>query len=189
MEEKKNQEKGVAGALKSLKGIKHIEVIAGVCILAILLLIAFGGGGESSSEKTETSDAGKEIQANLANELETVLGSIKGAGKVKVLITYETTSEIVPAYNEQSQHNKTTETDTDGTTRTDESSSGSSSPVTINSQGGSTTLILTEKMPQIRGVIIVAEGAGNVNVRLDLLRAAKTVLCINADKVDVFEMK
>ena len=181
------KKKDISGVFKSLKGIKHIEVIAGICILAVMLLIAFGGN--KTEENNSTSGTTAEYEEVLASELEMVLGAIKGAGKVEVLITYESTSEIVPAYDSEKQYDKTTETDSDGVTRSEETGSENSSPVTVNGKGGSTTLVLTEKMPQIRGVIIVAEGAGNVDVRLDLLRAARTVLCVSADKVDVFEMK
>ena len=39
------------------------------------------------------------------------------------------------------------------------------------------------------GAVIVAQGAGDVAVRLNLLRAAETLLGLNANQVDVFLME
>ena len=39
------------------------------------------------------------------------------------------------------------------------------------------------------GAVIVAEGAGDIAVRLDLLRAAETLLGLDANQVDVFLME
>ncbi|MBQ7520630.1 MAG: hypothetical protein IJU12_09935 [Clostridia bacterium] len=39
------------------------------------------------------------------------------------------------------------------------------------------------------GAVIVAQGAGDLNVRLNLLRAAETLLGLNASQVEVFPME
>ena len=39
------------------------------------------------------------------------------------------------------------------------------------------------------GAVVVAEGAGDIAVRLDLLRAAETLLGLEANRVDVFLME
>ena len=43
-------------------------------------------------------------------------------------------------------------------------------------------------MPTVCGVIVVAEGAGDVAVQLDIISAVSTVLGIKQGKVQVFEM-
>lgn len=42
---------------------------------------------------------------------------------------------------------------------------------------------------EIVGVLVVAKGAGNVVVKLELIRAVQTATGISADKIEVFEMK
>ena len=49
---------------------------------------------------------------NLEEDLENILSKISGVGKVKALITYYETSEIVPMYNEKYSTTITEETDT-----------------------------------------------------------------------------
>ena len=41
----------------------------------------------------------------------------------------------------------------------------------------------------MRGVIVIAEGAADVSVRVKLSNAVMTVLGISADRIEVFEMK
>ena len=42
---------------------------------------------------------------------------------------------------------------------------------------------------EVKGVIIVAEGANDVRVKLNLIKAAQAVLDINASSIEVFAMK
>ena len=54
---------------------------------------------------------------NLEQDLEDILGKINGAGKVKVLITYSESSQIVPVSNEKIKETITDEGDKIGGTR------------------------------------------------------------------------
>ena len=45
-----------------------------------------------------------------------------------------------------------------------------------------------EKMPQVRGVIVVAEGAGDISVRMKLQSAVQAVLGVEASGIEVLEM-
>lgn len=46
-----------------------------------------------------------------------------------------------------------------------------------------------KKVSKIKGVIIVAEGAKDVGVRLNLIRATQTVLNVKSNTIEVFVMK
>ncbi|HYE09682.1 MAG TPA: stage III sporulation protein AG, partial [Patescibacteria group bacterium] len=60
--------------------------------------------------------------------------------------------------------------------------------VFMNDQGGtSKPLVLKEVNPDIKGVIIVAEGAKDPKVKLQLTEAVQTVLDVPAYRVSVFE--
>ena len=62
-----------------------------------------------------------------------------------------------------------------------------SQPATRSGEEGSEPIVLYEKEPEIRGVIVVAEGAADVAVRLDLQRAVCAVLDVPISAVEVFE--
>ena len=55
--------------------------------------------------------------------------------------------------------------------------------------GGESPIILTERMPKIRGVIVIAEGAADISVRFSLAAAVSTVLGIDENSVEVFAMR
>lgn len=160
----------------------------GLASLAVLLYAA-GLRGEHRTVQRDTagvSSCGEDLAVTTEARLQQVLSCIRGAGKVEVMITYETGKEIVTAM--------TTNTNTSSS----ESRSGSdtnlssqmneiSQPATRSGEDGSEPIVLYEKEPEIRGVIVVAEGAADVAVRLDLQRAVCAVLDVPISAVEVFE--
>ena len=108
-----------------------------------------------------------------------VLSAVDGAGQVNVMITVDGSPELVYA-NEKDQASST-------------NSSGSvtastySSPIIINANGTSTALVMTEILPAVKGVIVVASGAGNVATKLDLLNAVSTLLDISTNQVTILK--
>ena len=169
--------------IKRIKGIKNVEIIIAVVIAIIIILIYFLPD-EPNSTNGNASISPSNCNNEQAKELASVLSKIKGAGNVSVMITYESNGELVPAY--QQDINETNNINGNQVTY---SRSESNKLITVYQQGGSGALILMEKKPQIKGVIVIAEGAADLNVKLNLYKAVQTVLQINATKVDVFEMK
>ena len=46
---------------------------------------------------------------------------------------------------------------------------------------------ILEKFPEIQGVVIVAEGAGNAAVKLEIIRAVQALLEVPNEKIEVFK--
>ncbi len=61
-------------------------------------------------------------------------------------------------------------------------------PATVATDGGQSPIILVEREPEIRGVIVVAEGAADPAVRLSLQRAVQAVTGVPLSCIEVFEM-
>jgi len=58
----------------------------------------------------------------------------------------------------------------------------------VNQQGGSSQPIVVKEInPEIKGVIVVAEGARNSKVKLKISEAVQTVLDVPAYRVTVLE--
>ena len=135
---------------------------------------------QSAVEQTASRDA-------LEVRLIEVLSKIRGAGKVDVLVTYETTGEIVTAVS-----SRTDEEVRDAIAGQDSSSQRSVSTVTepalVKNEAGQTPIVLSEKEPTVRGVIVVAEGAAQLSVRRDLQNAVRAVTGAAISKIEVFEM-
>lgn len=136
------------------------------------------------SQNTDEAEFVKEME----NQLGLILSQIKGAGKVSIMITLKTGSEIIPAKDETISDKTTNEKDNEGGTRTINEQSTSDKVVFMNEQGGtSKPFVLKEINPEIKGVIIVAEGAKDARVKLELTEAVQTVLDVPAYRISVFE--
>lgn len=164
-----------------IRSVKHIEIIIAIICCVVLVLVYFGGSEIVSSKKnsivTTTSESDK-----LLENMEKVLGSIKGVGKVNILINYSGGKRIEIA----SKVETVTKVDSDGSVYT---VTENRSPIIVSGNGESKPIIISEESAEIEGVLIVAEGADDVGVKLQLISAVKTLLDINPDKIKVFSMK
>ena len=123
----------------------------------------------------------------LEQRLEDILSTMRGAGKVRVLITYATAGERVAAT--VSTLDESVSETSGGTTATrSEQSREMKQPATVATEGGQSPIILVEREPEIRGVIVVAEGAADPTVRLSLQRAVQAVTGVPLSCIEVFEM-
>lgn len=161
------------------------------CIAALILIyIVFSpGGGDSASSADNASEDTQDntvSSVEMEKRLEEILSCIEGAGEVRVMITFATGTQIVPAMNVETQSNVSEQSDENGSWEKTTQESQQSAPAAVQ---GDETLVLVEKMPEILGVMVVAEGAGDLSVRLALQQAVETVLQVPAKKVDVFPME
>ena len=170
--------------LKKLKGVKNIEIVIACILGAVILLVYFSGLGAPSNTVTNfkneytTSTAYAEF---LENKLSQTLSSISGAGRVSVMITLESGPELVIATSTDQKTNSSQS----GDNKT-ESITIVENPVIISQNGTSRPLILMEILPKVQGVVVVAQGAGNVKVRLDLLNAIQGLLNISGSNIQIF---
>ncbi|MFS8541909.1 MAG: sporulation stage III protein AG [Tissierellales bacterium] len=119
----------------------------------------------------------------LENKLENILTQLKGVGKVKVMITLEDTTEVVPAFNTTKNNETTKENDSQGGTR-EIVREDMTIQVVTNEKGE--PIVLKEIRPTIKGVIVIAEGAENLEVKEMLYEAVKTALGVPGNRVEVY---
>lgn len=165
-----------------LKNIKHLDIIIVVIFVCILLLIYFSDSF-SVSQKTDNNDRFTSYSSytkDLETRLSNVLSKIDGAGKVSVMITLDGSPELIIAYNTE-ESNEIFDTDDNSIIKKE--------PIIITQNGSSTPLILSEKLPNVKGVIIVAEGANDVAVKLNLLSATTKLLNITVNSIEIFAGK
>lgn len=163
---------------KKIGGLKSLFMIL---LLLIVAVVFYNFSGFSSTSTNENSLSGyttsmqyiKEIEAKL-NE---VIGNIKGAGKVNVMLSVNSSPELEVAENTEEK----TVTTNSGTTTTK-----TYETILVKSNGEEVPLILKETLPTINGVIVVSSGANDVKVRLDILTAVSVALGINPNKIEVF---
>ena len=163
-----------------MKRNKKLElgIYVGLSLLCVLLCIPARKKEISEAVPTYAEDKKADL---MEQKLMDTLSCVRGAGKVKVMITYETGNEIVPAMN--TDITSSVSVSGENQTRTE-----SSSPVTTYQNGENEAIVLMEREPTVRGVIVVAQGAADISVRIKLQAAVQAVLGIEADKVEVLEM-
>lgn len=164
-----------------LKKIKHFELIVIAIFCAILLLIYFSTFTSSNSQKnTLTTLTTEEYAEYLENKLCNVLTHISGAGKVKVMITLECGVEYIYATNttEETTSQTSNGNTTTKTTKKDE-------VLLVSVSGKSSPIILQENLPKVGGVLVVASGAKNISVRLELQKAVEALLEVNSKDIEI----
>jgi len=185
-----------------LKKVKNIEYF--IFILAIAIIISLLGNlfqpqpKEKEGETEANSDAVLSESEKGASKgdgstdrekrLKEVLSAIQGAGRVDVMITYKTGKEVIPAMNTVESNTETEEKDSNGGIRRVSQTDVNSQPVSLDTPDGSQPLIAREIEPEVQGVIVVAEGARDIRVRVGLQQAVQTLLGIQSNQVEVFVM-
>ena len=163
---------------------KKIQYLIMILIVAIILLLYFSTltSGNEKKEVVEELQTEQNIE-DIEQKLKTILSKVEGAGEVDVVINYESSAELVPALSEQ---NNVSSNQSDNSSS--ETTNESKDIATIKEGSDVSALIIKEIQPVVRGVIIVAEGAGDIGVRLQLLEAVQTFLDVSAEKVEVLKM-
>lgn len=165
---------------------------AAVGLLAVLFYLFGSGircGGTTANVPKETDTTGERTGERdaLEQRLINVLSKIRGAGRVDVLVTYETNGEIVTATVRQTDED-VRNADGTGGSETSRSVREVTEPATIETEKGHAPIVLYEKEPVIRGVIVVAEGASDFSVRQKLQAAVHVATGIPIDRIEVLEM-
>ncbi len=177
--------------LRMMRTNRKLELAVYGAIVVIVLLFYIGGligqnreaGAEGRVSVSSNASGEREVEERLKN----VLSCIRGAGRVEVMITYETNGEIVTAMTTSTNTNTSESVDGDRES-SQQQTTESSEPAKVDGSEGDEPIVLMERQPTVRGVIVVAEGAADVAVRLDLQRAVKAVLDVPVTNIEVFEL-
>lgn len=183
------------------KKLKWLAVTAlfGICLLFI------GSLGEDKTPKTPAPDpnnavAKQEQQASeqkamareedyLAEKLCSMLQEVEGAGKVKVTVRLDTSTQTEYAVNTSTGKKTTQEKDQSGGTRVLTEDQDTGQLVLVTRNGEETPVMSREIAPNIAGVLVVAEGANDPRVKAQLFRATQVALGVESHKVIVMARK
>ena len=156
---------------KILKKYGNTKSLYIIIIIGVVLMLMFSGKEPQNDTKTPVYEAYSDEA-----RLEAILEKIDGAGDVSVMITYYGTSTYDVAYEEKESSSERAEE----TTRSAENS--------VITKGGE-PLVKGTVYPKAKGVIIIAEGAGRMDVKKALTDAATAALDVASHKVCVLEGK
>lgn len=167
------------------KKIYSLGALATVCVIG---LVVFSGNTSSEKDKetfkdassTQVEEVSKQEEGDLESKLETILAKIEGAGEVDAMITYESSEQIEPAFNSNATKEETTEKDSQGGERTVTTSSENKTMIT---SGENNPIVIKTSEPKIKGVLVVASGAHDPEVKQKLYNAVQTALQVSGHQV------
>ncbi|HOQ16374.1 MAG TPA: hypothetical protein PLL17_08670 [Defluviitaleaceae bacterium] len=176
----------------------NITFFIGIGVLLIILGdTAFNNLPRKLEEKRDNlvsnegnlKEMNKTYEDVIEERLKEIFSKMEGVGKVEVMVTISYGKEIFLAEDVNSNYSRTIEEDSQGGKREITSEDIQSKTVMQNTGSGSTQpVILKEKYPEIKGVLILAEGGEDPRVKQQLTAAAETLLGVPAHKVQVFKM-
>lgn len=177
---------------KDKKKIHLLLSLAVVCGIALIAMSGLMPDKEESKVSKESKDANQEIaqdsskiasDSSLESKLKSILSQIEGAGELDVMITFESSEEIQPAYNSNSTTEKTEEKDAQGGERTVTTATENKTMIT---GGSSDPIVIKTTEPKIKGVIVVSSGASDQTVKQNLYSAVQTALQISGHQVEIY---
>lgn len=165
------------GFLDKCKKIKHFPVLIAVAVGLVVCVIYFSvflptKNDTKLPETTETATSAMEYVDNLENRLNNVLSKISGVQSVNTLITLESGFSYQYA----------TDTETKTTT-----SGGQEITITTIKLiwDEDKPVVVKEIYPVIKGVVVVAKGAENFSVKMDIMDAVETILQIDRNSITI----
>ena len=182
---------------KEKKKLISLLVVGALCVVSLVALNIIQGKEKvadaqkeenttKQSEEAQQASSSEKEKDDLEKQLTAILKEINGSGDVSVMITYDNSEEIEPAYNSSATKETTSETDSSGGERTVETSSENKTLVTSDS---SNPIVIKTKEAKIKGVLVVASGASDPQIKQTLYEAVQTALQISGHQVEVYAKK
>lgn len=170
---------------------KIVENLVIFLILLVIVMVVINTLFTSDKENEDTVSVvnTKEITSStdeLEVKLENILSKIEGAGKVDVMISYLSGIEQVPMYDLKENLTVTEEKDKEGGQRKTEQKSNEQSIVYEEKNNTRTPVMKQTIMPEIIGVIVVADGANNVTVKNNIINAVEATVNTSSHHIQVF---
>lgn len=180
---------GIGKMMKKLKTLpvskSSFLVILGIIGLLLVMISTFSGGNKKNevSQKLEvpTAAATDSYTDNIEQKLEALISDMLGGTKVTVMVTLENGVEYVYA----DEYKTGAEVKKDQTSlKTEQNDSNQKNYVVIkDADGNERALLVTEKMPIIRGVVVVCDSGQTETVSAAVKSAVRSALCVDEDKI------
>lgn len=166
-----------------LSGEKSIKVIVFIGIAGMVLILISGSltnkaDKNSSLEKFSLSFSEK-YRSETEKKLALTLSKIKGAGRVEVMLTVDSSEEYVYAEEIDCDYSKDGEKVSEKRENTF---------VATEENGEKGALVKRVKNPQVTGVVIICDGGGDARICENIYKAASAALGIPVSRIYVAEI-
>lgn len=158
--------------MKPLEVLGRYKYVLLVAALGALLLLW------PQNEKTPEADTAVPVPAGASAAeteaaMEAILAKISGVGRVDVMLTLQSSSELVLAQDSTLRYSGSAQSPDDY----------QRSSETVTDAGG--VVVTREVYPQYRGALVVCDGGDNDAVRLEVISAVSALTGLGADRITV----
>ncbi|WP_420707404.1 stage III sporulation protein AG [Paenibacillus sp. 1001270B_150601_E10] len=129
------------------------------------------------------------IESSFETRIRSILEDIVGVGQVEVMVTIESTEELIIQRNMKDQQQVTEETDANGGKRHITQYSRDGEIVMVETPDNNEPIVTKRIKPKVRGVIVVAKGAENQTVKQFITDAVEKGLNVPAYRISVVPRK
>lgn len=176
------------------KKYRRVLVFVGLGLIGLIFLSGFFEKNSKKSSETavveETSQTIAAYTADLEANLEKMISKIKGAGVVQVMVTIEKGVENIYATERKTSKQITNNKSSDLDIKNQENDNTETTYILLkDSDGGQKAVEVTQIQPVVKGVVVVCDGGGNVQVEQQIIDAVTTALDISSTKVCVVSSK
>ncbi|WP_426004414.1 stage III sporulation protein AG [Bacillus sp. DWP3-1] len=141
----------------------------------------------ASSSKSKNSI--EDVEQEYENQLKEILETIIGVEDVSIVVNVDATSLKVFEKNKSNKSTTTEETDKEGGVRSVTDQTKEEEIVIIKNGNEETPVVVQTKKPDIRGVLVVAQGVDNVQIKKTIIEAVTRVLDVASHRVAVAPKK
>ncbi|WP_416827178.1 stage III sporulation protein AG [Ectobacillus polymachus] len=128
-------------------------------------------------------------EKNFEDQLKNALEGINGVSDVTVVVNLASSETNVLERDNVTHNQKTEETDRDGGKRIVDDQSTDSKVVIVRNGDKEVPVVTRVDKPQVRGVIVTAKGADNIEVKKNILDAVTRLLGVPSHRVSILAKK
>ena len=171
-----------------IKKLKKEHLLIGVLVGILLLVIAIPVPKIEKDKTPGTDESVLEsaLEQTTEEQLKSILQKISGVGRVEVLITYEDHGRVVIEKDTSLSEELVQEADANGGTRTTTTSRNDMTTVYDDKES---PYVVQEFSPIIKGILVVAEGGGNLSVKKQIQETIQALFGLDAHKISIMKME
>ena len=162
---------------RALQGIKKYKYVLLTALLGVLLLLLPQNEKSADAGSATPSAAENFDREALQSEMEAILSSLDGVGKLSLMLTVEGGGAYELAQDETASL-KTRGEEVDEQTRKTET-------VVLGSGTSAEIVVTHSRYPRFVGALVVCEGGGQADVQLKVTQAVSALTGLSSDRISV----
>lgn len=180
-----------------VKNKKMLWILGGVGVLLLINPLTFLQGQspnitpKQSESVVVNTEPGTMSQYEVMYEkrLEEILNTVKGVSDVQVMVTIDSSEEMVFAENEQENQQTQTQSDKNGSQRDVTQIDKQGNIVMTKQSGKEEPVVIKTIKPKVRGVVVAAQGVEQVKVQALITEAVERALDVPPHRISIVPKK